>query len=233
VSHREHASVVGVPKLIPGYAGFQVEKEVANLSQAFNPQHPFLFILGGAKFDTKMPLLSRFDEIADKIFVGGALANDIFVAKGQEVGRSTVSSTKLDLSHFITDPKITLPVDVLLDDKRTILVGEVGPQDRIMDSGPQTLKNLQAEISKAKFILWNGPLGLYEDGYRGTTLDLAKSISEMTAKGTTTIVGGGDTLAAIASLGIGEDFTFVSTAGGAMLDYLAKGTLPGLEVLNG
>jgi len=233
VSHREHASVVGVPKLMPSYAGIQMEKEVAALSKAFSPAHPFLFILGGAKFETKLPLLSKFLTIADAVFVGGALANDLYKQRGYEVGTSLVSKEEIDLSAFARDPKVIVPSDIVNQEKEVKTADMLTPADKIMDSGPETIKALRETVMKSKFILWNGPLGLYEDGYRGPTLDLAKVIAEATEKnGAESIVGGGDTLAAISTLGLEDKFTFISTGGGAMLDFLAKGTLPGIEALD-
>jgi phosphoglycerate kinase len=233
VCHREHASIVGVPKLLPSYVGFQLEKEVANLSRAFNPAHPFLFILGGAKFETKLPLLAKFLDIADQIFVGGALANDLFKAKGFEIGQSLISKTGIDLSAFIKSPKLLLPVDIINQEGVSKAADSLSLTDKIMDDGPKTLQMLKEKISAAKFILWNGPLGMYEGGYKQPTLELAKIIGEATAgtSGVVSIVGGGDTLAAIEELQNQDKFTFVSTGGGAMLDFLAKGTLPGIEAL--
>jgi len=246
VCHREHASIVSVPKYLPSYAGLELEKEIDNLSKAFNPPHPFLFILGGAKFETKLPLLSKFIEIADTVFVGGALANDLFKAKGYEVGKSLVSDlgdsshhpsaggadTINDLAKYVNNPKLLLPIDVTVEDKSVKSPDSLSSIDEIKDSGPKTIALLQDKINASKFILWNGPLGVYEDGYRQPTLDLARMIGEATAHGAETIVGGGDTLAAVASLGLSDKFSFVSTAGGAMLDFLAKGTLPGIQALN-
>jgi phosphoglycerate kinase len=231
VSHREHASVVGVPQHIPGYAGLQLQKEVTYLSKAFTPRHPFLFILGGAKFETKLPLLHKFIDSADMLFVGGALANDLYKQKGYEVGVSLVSKTQIDLSEFISNQKVFVPVDVVTEKKETKPADAVLPIDKILDAGPQTVELLQEKISTAEFILWNGPLGLYEDGYRQPTHELARMIGEATVRGAETIVGGGDTLAAISELGIEQHFSFISTGGGAMLDFLAKGTLPAIEAL--
>lgn len=231
VSHREHASIVGVPKLLPSYAGFQLEKEISSLSRAFAPEHPFLFILGGAKFETKLPLLTRFLELADRIFVGGALANDIYRARGYETGRSLLSKGAMDLSAFAADTKVLVPEDIVDQNGAVKAANAVGREDKIMDSGPATIAVLGDLIKTVKFILWNGPLGVYEDGYRQPTLELARRIGEATLAGAETIVGGGDTLAAIAELGIPEKFTFISTGGGAMLDFLAQGTLAGIEAL--
>jgi phosphoglycerate kinase len=221
VSHREHASVCAITEFIDSYAGIQFENEVKNLSLAFTPEHPFLFIIGGAKFDTKLPLVEKFLPIVDRVFVGGALANDFFKAKGENIGDSLVSDKELDLSKFIDNPKIFLPVDHIL--KGTA----------IMDAGLNTVEFLRKEIDKAKFILWNGPLGAYEKGYKSGTLQLSEMLADATKRGVKTIVGGGDTLATIAELKLEDSFTFVSTGGGAMLDFLAKGTLPGIEALKG
>lgn len=231
VCHREHASVVGVPKIIEGYAGLQLEREVSNLSKAFNPEHPFVFILGGAKFETKLPLLDKFLHIADKVFVGGALSNDFFRTKGYEIGKSTVSKGGFDFAKYMNNAKILIPSDIVNENNQTKAADGVGSEDKIMDAGVRTIEELGNVISSAQFILWNGPLGLYEDGYRGATLELAKIIAERTRGGATSVVGGGDTVAAIETLGITKHFTFVSTGGGAMLDFLAKGSLPGIAVL--
>jgi phosphoglycerate kinase len=219
VSHREHASVCAITEFIPSYAGIQFAEEVKHLSLAFTPDHPFLFILGGAKFETKLPLVDKFISIADKVFVGGALANDIFKARGRDIGTSLVSDPLPDLSKFIDDPKLLLPIDSILIDTA------------IMDAGMETVEMLRGEVGKAKFILWNGPLGAYETGYKASTLQLSEMLAEATKRGTKTIVGGGDTLATIAELKLEDSFTFVSTGGGAMLDFLAEGTLPGIEAL--
>jgi phosphoglycerate kinase len=243
VSHRAHASIVGVPKLLPHFAGFQFVLEVENLSRAFHPSHPFLFILGGAKFDTKLPLVQKFLDKADDIFIGGALSNDFFRAIGFEVGKSTVSVSKIDFDGMLSNKKIILPVDVIVVDpagsQKVLDPDKLGKEERILDAGPKTVALLGKKIDAAKFILWNGPLGNYENGYKGPTQELARMIATATFNdGTESIVGGGDTLAAIVELkqtsgeSLEKSFTFVSTGGGAMLDFLAKGTLPGILALN-
>jgi phosphoglycerate kinase len=215
-SHREHASIVGLPKLLPAYAGVQFTEEVKNLSNAFYPKHPFLFILGGAKFDTKLPLMDKFLHIADDTFVGGALANNFFKEMGQDVGTSLVSEGEFNLKEKFEGGRIILPIDKTLNGTR------------IVDAGPKTIENLKNKINSAKFILWNGPLGEFEKGFKDSTLELAKLVADSNAE---TIVGGGDTLSAIKELGLFDKFSFVSTGGGAMLDFLATGTLPGVEAL--
>lgn len=231
VSHRSHASIVGVPKFLPSYAGLLFEDEVKNLLLALKPPHPFIFILGGAKFETKIPLIEKFLKIADKIFVGGALANDLFKAKGSAVGKSLVSGTHIDFSNIISNNKIILPGDLTVKTKNGQVIkniNEVGDEDIIVDVGSKTISNFSKLIEDAKFILWNGPLGLYEDGFKKGTLGLAKVIADSDA---TSIIGGGDTTAAIAELKNEDKFSFISTGGGAMLDFLANETLPGIKAL--
>jgi phosphoglycerate kinase len=216
VSHREHASIVGVPALLPSYAGLQLEKEVATLQKAFNPQHPFVFILGGAKFETKIPLIEKFLDKADTVFVGGALANDLLKASGVDVKKSFVSAEAPDLTAYANHPKIIPVTDMVWDN------------DMIVDIGAETIAKLCEKIKEAKFVIWNGPLGFTEKGFDEATKRVAQAITESEAE---SIIGGGDTLAALKDSGYLEKFTFVSTGGGATLDFLAKGTLTGIEAL--
>jgi 3-phosphoglycerate kinase len=241
VSHRAHASVVAVTEFLPSYAGLLFESEVTHLSAAFHPQRPFLFILGGAKFETKLPLIEKFLDLADTVFIGGALANNFFREKGWNIGRSLVSPHDFNLKRFFNNPKLILPTDVVMTDahgqKNIKKSDALSADDTIMDVGPATSDTLRKMIVDGqKQILWNGPLGAYEHGFKEPTMDIARAIAATTAKadapqGTDTIVGGGDTLATIAELHIEDKFSFVSTGGGAMLDFLAEGTLPGIEAL--
>jgi phosphoglycerate kinase len=232
VSHRKHASVVGVAKLLPSFLGLQFEQEVENISKVFNPPHPFVFILGGAKFDTKLPLVQKFLDLADTIIIGGALANDIYKARGLNVGASLVADSTIDLSAYATNPKIMVPEDVVVvtpEGKNiTKRITEVEDGEKIFDAGPESIKDFEKIINDAKCVLWNGPLGNYENGYKEPTLTLAKIIAQ---SGALSVLGGGDTIAAIQELNIENKFGFVSTGGGAMLDFLAQGTLPGLDAL--
>jgi phosphoglycerate kinase len=232
VAHREHASIVGVPKLLPSYAGFNFEREVANLSRAFNPPHPYLFVLGGVKFETKAPLIKKFLGLADNVFVGGALSNDLFKTKGYEIGDSAHSDQDFGFAKMLSNPKLLLPVDVVVEsiteEKISRKADQVLPGEQIFDDGAETIAELLPFIKQAKFILWNGPLGKFETGYTEGTFALARAIAESRAE---TIVGGGDTLASIEQLKLSDKFTFISTGGGAMLDFLADGTLPGIEAL--
>lgn len=232
VSHRKHASIVGVASLLPHYAGILFEEEVVALSRSFTPAHPALVILGGSKFETKMPLVKRFIDIADRVVLCGALSNDVYKLRGYEIGTSLVSKEVLDLRGIADNPKLYVPVDV------TALVGEdvVGKAvdslevtERIVDIGTESLNDLREEIKKSAFVLWNGPLGEYESGFDKGTIALAQMIAESDVE---SIIGGGDSLVLISKLGLIERFSFVSTGGGAMLKFLADGTLPGIEALN-
>ncbi len=236
VCHREHASVVGVPEHLPHYAGLLIREEIENLSRVFNPEHPFVFVLGGAKFDTKLPLITKFLDKSDHFFVGGALANDVLKAKGLEVGTSLVSSGDFGLAEIAKNPKIVVPVDVTVTAPGRAVafrnVENVLVDECVVDAGPRTVQELSHIIKNAKTVVWNGPLGNYEEGFKDKTEQLAEIIATATAEhGVQSIVGGGDTLASINTLGLEHKFSFISTGGGAMLDYLVDETLPGLEVL--
>lgn len=231
-SHREHASIVGVTKFLPSYAGLGFIEEIEVLSRAFYPKRPFLFILGGAKFDTKLPLIDKFLHIADNVFVGGALAHNFFIEQGLEIGTSLYQEGDFNLKDKLDTGKIYLPEDVLIknaDKAHIVMPNEVAKGDKIVDAGPNTLLRLKEMIGKSASILWNGPLGYYEDGFKKSTIELASAMAECEAE---TILGGADTWAAIEELGLLDKFSFVSTGGGAMLEFLAKGTLPGIEALN-
>lgn len=231
VSHRQHASIVGLPKFLPSYAGILFEEEVVNLSKAFKPEHPFIFILGGAKFETKIPLIEKFLKLADFVFVGGALANDFFREKGYEVGLSVASLKKFDLKKILASDKLLLPIDVVVKNNQGVFIkrpNQVLKKDKILDAGPSTISMLEKKLSSAKFVLWNGPLGDYEKGFKEGTIELAKTIAKSGAK---SIIGGGDTLAVVSKMNLENKFSFISTGGGAMLDFLANETLPGIEAL--
>ncbi len=230
-SHRAHASIVGIPKFLPAYAGFVFGEEVEELSKALHPERPFVFVLGGAKFETKVPLIEKFYTLADKVFIGGALANDFIKAAGFGTGTSLLSSSEVDVKKFISD-KLIMPIDVLVSNSNEVVikkVEDVAMNDCIVDVGPKTLELVAPVIASARCVLWNGPLGNYELGHKDATLALAKLIAESQAL---SIVGGGDTVASIAELNLSDKFSFISTGGGAMLDFLANETLPGIQALN-
>jgi len=232
VAHRAHASIVSISRFLPAYAGILFQDEFEKLSAAQRPEHPALFILGGAKFSTKQPLVEKFVETYEHVFIGGALVNDFYKAQGFEVGRSLTSEFPVKLDHLLENPKIVLPVDVTVlgdDGKSTIKKPtEVAPNEMIVDCGHETLKNLEELVRGSNFVLWNGPLGNYQVGFGGSTERVAQIISENTVPA---IVGGGDTVALVHAAGLAGSFAFSSTAGGAMLEFLLKGTLPAIEAL--
>jgi phosphoglycerate kinase len=237
VCHRAHASVVGVPALLPSYAGFLVQEEVKQLSKALKPKNPSLAIIGGAKFATKEPVLKKLLASYERVFVGGALANDFMQAQGLPVGKSLVSGADQgELLKLMKGKKLLLPLDYVVapagkdaSHGRVCGVSDVKSDEAILDNGPETIAMLAGYVRKAKTILWNGPLGNYENGFVQGTEALARVIASVETR---SLVGGGDTVAAIEALKLNDDFSFISTGGGAMLDFLAKGTLPGLKALD-
>ena len=235
-SHREYASIVGLPEFLPHYGGLIMRSELEHLSKVFSPAHPFLFIVGGAKFSTKVPIVKKYLEKADQIFIGGALANNFFMDMGLEVGKSLVEDGDFGISKFIKNQKILLPVDLMVSDENgsseILTPDKVSESGVIIDAGPETINQLKKIILESKTVVWNGPLGKYQEGLNDNTAKLAEFIAESTSKhGVETIIGGGDTLAAIDMKNLGHKFSFVSTGGGAMLQYLVNETLPGIQAL--
>lgn len=232
VSHRSDASIVLLPKFLPSYAGLQLELEVKNLSKAIkNPKHPFLFILGGAKFSTKMPLIKKYLKLADYVFIGGALLDDFLKAEGYEVGKSLVDDTGYGIDKILKNKKLILPIDVVVKDGEKLInkkVSEVTKGETILDIGSESVKMIEPYIKKSKLILWNGPLGKYEAIGGGATSKILKIVASSKAE---SIIGGGDTVALVSKNKMEKDFSFVSTGGGATLDFLANGTLPGIKAL--
>lgn len=216
--HRAHASIIGVPKFLPSYAGMLLEEEIQELSRALAPKHPALAVIGGVKFGTKEPVISALLKKYDHVFVGGALANDFLKASGQEIGKSLVSiADPANIKKLLVNKKLLLPIDSVMKD------------GHILDHGPKTTALLNNLVKKMKTILWNGPLGNYESGFVTATDALAYAVASSKAY---SVVGGGDTVASIEHLGLLPQFSFVSTGGGAMLDFLAHGTLLGIAALD-
>lgn len=232
VAHRAHASIVGIPKYLPHYAGLLMEEEVTQLDAAREPAKPSFAILGGAKFETKSPLIQALLGSYDKLFITGALANDVFKARGMPVGRSLISK-ELPGPEVLNHPHFLAPIDVTVEreDGHARVKGPavVEEGDKIVDIGPDSVAAIAPLIEQAQFILWNGPTGLYEDGFTSWTHAIAELVAESKAQ---KVVGGGDTIAAILESGVAEErLGFLSTGGGAMLEYLLNGTLPGIEAL--
>lgn len=232
-SHRAHASIIGIPRFVKSFAGDLFYEEVTHLLRAFQPSHPFLLIVGGRK-PIKVDLVYAFLRKADSIVVGGVIANTLLSAKGMEVGKSVIEPVKPHvLRTLIFSKKILLPKDVVVlrKHKKIIIQTErVEKEDVIYDVGPKTQNEIEKKVRSSSFIVWNGPLGYVEKGFSSGTRALLDS---MRKKGTKKeiIIGGGDTIAFINKQRRVPHFTFVSLGGGAMLEFLAKGTLPGIEAL--
>jgi phosphoglycerate kinase len=232
-AHRMHASIVGVPEWLPCFMGLRFAQEYEMLSQAFSPAHPSVLILGGAKVETKLPVVATLADVMDSVFVCGVSGNTLVQAFGKAVGASAVGTVSQELCAGIQSrANVYTYSDVLVSDgtgeDRVVSVDAIGEDDSVVDAGPDTTANIVDAVSRAGFVLWNGPLGYYEKGYTTATHEVARALSR--SKGQT-ILGGGDTRAAISALGLEYDIGFISTAGGAMLQFLADKTLPGIEAL--
>ncbi|HVY35981.1 MAG TPA: phosphoglycerate kinase [Candidatus Paceibacterota bacterium] len=237
VCHRLHASIVRLPKLLPAYAGYQLLVEVAHLDGVLKSKaHPFLFVLGGAKFSTKIPLIKKFITTADNTVIAGALLNSFYKTAGFEIGRSVYESGyEKQIRPLLKNPRLLLPTDVVvLAGKKatTVSADAVSNGDMIVDIGPDSTRWIDQKIREAKLIVWNGPTGWYEGGFDTATVALARAIARSRA---TTIIGGGDTAEVIKKVFKNANGSskriFISTGGGATLEYLAKGTLPGIQCL--
>lgn len=234
-SHRSHASMVGVPKFLPHYAGFLLRDEVAHLEEALHPPRPALVIIGGTKFETKDPVIRAFIDVYDHVFVVGAIANDVLRSRGFSVGRSKVSDHAPE-KEVAMHPHLLVLADVTVEDAegqaRVKTPEDIGTEDKIVDVGPDSVRAVAPYIEKAEFILWNGPTGIYEQGYISYTQQIAELVAQAHERGAKVVIGGGDTIAAIEIAGVDKErLGFLSTGGGAMLEYLLKGTLPATEAL--
>lgn len=230
-SHRAHASIVGIPQYLPSFIGPQFIREYENIMPARTPLSPSLAIVGGAKFETKVPLVRYLLDAYDYVYIAGALANDFFAAQGYAVGDSLVSGAEY-AQEFLGHKKILLPSDVVVTngkESRVCALTDVHADERIVDVGPASSAELGHRAEDAAFIVWNGPLGSFEAGFSDATKTIAQYIA---AAPGISVVGGGDTAAAIRDLELFDQFSFVSTAGGAMLELVARGTLVGLEAVN-
>lgn len=239
VCHRRQASVCAIKKYLPAYAGLLLEKEVRALNKILKPKKPLAVVMGGAKISTKAPLISKLYPNADQILIGGALANNFFKFQGLEVGKSLVDK---DSAPYVKkfykgkklSAKIILPVDVVIKTKkseaRVIAPNEVKATDTILDIGPETITLFAGYIKKANTLVWNGPLGLFEEkSYKHGTMSLATLIASRSSGLAYGVVGGGDTVAALNLTKLEGYVDWVSTAGGAMLTYLGGEKMPGLD----
>lgn len=231
-SHRAHTSMVGLPKLLPHYAGLNLMEELMHVSTALTPPQGSIALIGGAKFETKLPLIQRLLSLYSEILLGGALGNDIIKARGLPFGGSLVSATPVP-PEVAADERLVIPQDAIFAEtgsnaERSGLVVDIRTNEGIIDIGPFTSKLWSEKVAKAPFVLWNGPMGIYEQGYRDGTDAIATALAQ---SGTRAVVGGGDTVASLKKQSFDPDKVFISTGGGAMLQFLAEGTLPALEAL--
>lgn len=243
VSHRAHSSVDAIARELPSFAGPLLANEVQILSQLEkNTKRPFVLLIGGLKIETKLPVIKYLSKHVDRILIGGALATTFFKARGIEIGKSVFDSEGVELIKKLPKnitQKIFLPEDIVVassfrkDAKmRVVSVSEIGSCDRIVDIGPKTRERFLKLISQAKTIVWNGPFGFCEVGsFCEGTRSIAQAIAKRTGAAVT-IVGGGDTGPVLEKMKIADQFTLLSTGGGAMLEFLAGKKLPGLETLN-
>ena len=230
-AHRAYASNVGVAALLPSYAGFLMEEEVNKLSEALTPPQGALAMIGGAKFETKQPLIEKLLSLYGKVVLGGALGNDMVKARGLPFGSSLISDLPVPESIAGNDNLLS-PTDAAFIggemDGRTSFISDTRADEKIVDIGPDTAAAWSRQIISASFVLWNGPMGVYEQGFTNGTDTLAQALVTSHVRA---IIGGGDTVAAVSKFTFDPARVFVSSGGGAMLEFLAKGTLPALEVL--
>lgn len=239
-AHRAHASTAGVTKYLPGYAGFLMEKELNYLGQALaNPAQPFVAILGGSKVSDKIKVIENLLPKVDALLIGGGMANTFLAAQGLNLGQSLVEPDKLAVAQALLakgGAKIVLPVDVVIADKfaadaqsKIVPVDQVPSDWRVLDVGPKTIDAFEKILGSAKTVVWNGPLGVFElPAFAQGTVEIAKRLA---ASGATTIIGGGDSAAAVAQAGVADKMTHISTGGGASLEFLEGRVLPGVAAL--
>ncbi|HUI11209.1 MAG TPA: phosphoglycerate kinase [Bacteroidota bacterium] len=246
-AHRAHASTEGITHFLrPAVAGYLMKKEIDYLSSAvLDPARPYVAILGGAKISGKIDVIQNLLPKIDALVIGGGMAFTFFRAQGLEIGDSMVEEEKLDLAKNLLDQmraqhkRFILPVDCVIADRmendahrKVVPVGKIPPGWRGLDIGPETVKVINMEVRRAKTIVWNGPMGVFEmPNFANGTLEVARLLAEATKAGAKTIVGGGDSAAAVAKAGFETQISHVSTGGGASLEFLEGRTLPGLAAL--
>lgn len=244
--HRAHASTAGVTKHLPGAIGFLVQRELEFLDRVIgNPQRPFLAIIGGAKVSDKLAVLDKLLERVDSLLIGGAMAYTFLCAQGINIGKSLLEKDQIDAAKAIIEKAYNKKVEILLpadhvvvreikpDAATTVTQAMAIPPDMIgVDIGPHTIEFFTEHIAKAQTIFWNGPMGIFEmPAFAEGSNAVAKAMAEATAKGTVTIVGGGDSLSVLAKTGLGPKMSHCSTGGGASLELLEGKALPGLVAL--
>jgi phosphoglycerate kinase len=246
-AHRAHASVVGITKFVQkAAAGLLMEKELNYIGKAIsNPTRPFVAILGGAKVSDKIEVVENLMKIADAMLIGGGMAYTFLKAQGLPIGKSLVEEDKVDLAKRLLAEakqknfKFLLPLDHVIapefkaDAPSKVVDAGATPADQMgLDIGPKTIEAYKAEIAKAKTIVWNGPMGVFEmPAFAKGTLEIAKAVAAATTAGATSIIGGGDSVAAVHQSGVSKQISHISTGGGASLEFLGGTKLPGVEAL--
>ena len=246
-AHRAHASTEGLARLIPAYAGEAMRRELEALEKALGkPERPVLGIVGGSKVSTKLDLLKNLVTRLDRLAIGGGMANTFLFAQGWDVGASYCEKDLADTAREImslaaaSGCELLLPIDIVVAEKmepgapaRTRALGAVESDERILDAGPQSVARLVAAMEASKTLIWNGPLGVFEmPPFDRATVAAAKAAAKLTQSGAlVAVAGGGDTVSALNHAGVAADLTFVSTAGGAFLEWMEGKTLPGVAAL--
>lgn len=248
-AHRAHASTEGVARAMrvegkPAVAGYLMEKELKALGTAVsNPPHPYIAIMGGAKISDKIKLIDNLLETADKILIGGGMANTFLKAKGHEMGNSLVEAEALDEAKRLLDAagdRLQLPVDLVVADEfsadassDTVSVDHVPDDKMALDIGPKTLERFGESLKGARLVVWNGPMGVFEfEKFAEGTNELARRLAALVDDGTEVVIGGGDSAAAVQKAGLADKMTHISTGGGASLELLEGKELPGIAALD-
>lgn len=242
--HRAHASTAGLPRFLrPAVAGLLVERELEALDAVREaPDRPLVVLFGGAKIGDKIPLLEDFLDRADRVLVGGAMANTFLKAAGEEVGASLVEEDALEGAGRLLErggETLALPTDLVVapdeeagEAARAVASDDVPPDEMALDIGPATREAYAGAIAEARTVFWNGPMGYFErEPFDAGTVAVARAVAKASLGGAFTVVGGGDSAAAVRRAGVADRISHVSTGGGAALEYLARGTLPALEAL--
>ena len=248
-AHRAHASTTGVARLLPNCAGRLMQAELRALESALgSPKRPVVAVVGGAKVSTKIELLANLVTRVDHLVIGGGMANTFLVAEGIEVGKSLaerdMAETAREIRHRAQKAgcQIHLPVDIVVArafkagaESQTVGYRDCPPDAMILDAGPETVAGLEKVFAGAKTLIWNGPLGAFEiEPFNAATYAAARVVAQLTREGKlVSVAGGGDTVAALNAAGVADDFTFISTAGGAFLEWMEGKTLPGVQALMG
>ena len=241
-AHRAHASTAGIANFLPAYAGFLMEKEINFLSKALNPEKPFVAIIGGAKISSKIGVLKNLIEKTDSLIIGGAMTYTFLKAENKGIGKSLVENDFLETALEIIKKAKELNCHLVIAKDHVVaeslestdisIVEEIPENKSGFDVGPKTIEEIKEVLKSAKTVVWNGPLGVFEnDLFSNGTNEVAHILADLTKKGTITIVGGGDSVSAIEKAGLTDSFSHISTGGGASLEFLEGIELPGIKAL--